>query len=84
MVNMINRRATMGQVPAPGRLFGVLPAGPTSRIGLLSDYIDPGQNFIACPNQDVVYGLGFMALDETPVVMQIPDIGDRFWVVRDL
>lgn len=38
------------------------------------------QNFIACPNQDVVYGLGFFSLDEQPVVIQIPDFGDRFWV----
>ena len=80
MVNMINRRATLGQVPEPGRAFGVLPASPTGQIGMLNDYIDPGQNFIACPNQDVVYGLGFQALDQTPVVMQIPEIGDRFWV----
>ena len=80
MVNMLNRKAAFAKVPAPGRLFGVLPAGPTNRIGVLNDYIDPGQNFIACPNQDVVYGLGFMALDETPVVMQIPEIKNRFWV----
>lgn len=80
MINMLNRKAAFAKVPAPGRLFGVLPAGPTNRIGVLNDYIDPGQNFIACPNQDVVYGLGFMALDETPVVLQVPEIGDRFWV----
>lgn len=80
MINMINRRDRITQVPAPGRAFGVLPAGPTNQIGMLSDYINPGQNFIACPNQDVVYGLGFMDLALSPVVMQIPDIGDRFWV----
>ncbi|MGB3687310.1 MAG: DUF1254 domain-containing protein [Ornithinimicrobium sp.] len=27
------------------------------------------QTFIACPNQDVVYGLGFFSLDEQPVVV---------------
>ena len=80
MVNMYNRRAKLGVLPEPGRAFGVLPAAPTGQIGMLTKYIDPGQNFIACPNQDVVYGLGFMALDETPVVMQVPDMGDRFWV----
>lgn len=47
---------------------------------MLYDYIDPGQNFIACPNQDVVYGLGFMSLDEQPVIIQVPEIEDRFWV----
>lgn len=80
MVNMANRRARMSQAPEPGRMMGVLPAGPTGRIGVLNDYIDPGQNFIACPNQDVVYGLGFFALDDQPVVVQVPDLGARFYV----
>jgi hypothetical protein len=31
-------------------------------------------------NQDVVYGMGYASLDEEPVVMQVPDFGDRFWV----
>jgi hypothetical protein len=35
---------------------------------------------VTCPNQDVVYGLGFFALDVEPVVIQVPDFGDRFWV----
>ena len=47
---------------------------------MLADYIDPGQTFVTCPNQDVVYGLGFFSLDEEPVVAQVPDFGDRFWV----
>ena len=47
-----------------GRLNAVLPCAPRGHVGMLNDYIDPGQTFIACPNQDVVYGLGFFALDE--------------------
>jgi hypothetical protein len=47
---------------------------------MLADYIAPSQTFIACPNQDVVYGLGFFSLDEEPVVIQVPDFADRFWV----
>jgi hypothetical protein len=47
---------------------------------MLADYIDPGQTFVTCPNQDVVYGLGFFSLDEEPVIAQVPDFGDRFWV----
>lgn len=80
MVNMINRRAAITKAPEPGRLNGVLPCAPRGQIGMLPDYIDPGQTFIACPNQDVVYGLGFFSLDEEPVVIQVPDFGDRFWV----
>ena len=80
MVNMINRRASVTQAPQPGRLNGVLPVAPRGRVGMLSNYIDPGQNFVTCPNQDVVYGLGFFALDEEPVVLQVPEFGDRFWI----
>ncbi len=80
MVNQINRRAAITQAPEPGRLNGVLPVAPRGQIGMLSDYIDPGQTFVTCPNQDVVYGLGFFSLDEEPVVIQVPDFGDRFWV----
>jgi hypothetical protein len=47
---------------------------------MLADYIDPGQTFVTCPNQDVVYGLGFFSLDDEPVIAQVPDFGDRFWV----
>ncbi len=47
---------------------------------MLLDYIAPEQIFIICPNQDVVYGMGFMSLDEQLVIVQVPDIGERFWV----
>jgi hypothetical protein len=80
MMNMFNRRNSVTKAPEPGRLNGVLPVAPRGQIAMLSDYIDPGQTFIACPNQDVVYGLGFFSLDEEPVVIQVPDFGERFWI----
>jgi hypothetical protein len=80
MVNQLNRRAAITQAPHPGRINGVLPAAPRGQIGMLADYIDPAETFVTCPNQDVVYGLGFFSLDEEPVVIQVPDFGDRFWV----
>ena len=49
---------------------------------MLHDYIKPEQRWVACPNQDVVYGAAIAALDETPVVIQVPDFGDRFWVYQ--
>jgi hypothetical protein len=47
---------------------------------MLNAYIAPGQTFVTCPNQDVVYGLGFFSLDEEPAIIQVPDFRDRFWV----
>lgn len=80
LVNMLNRNAAITQAPHPGRLNGVLPAAPRGHLAMLSDYVEPDQTFIACPNQDVVYGLSYMSLDEEPVIVQVPDFGDRFWV----
>lgn len=80
MVNMLNRNARITQAPHPGLLNGVLPAAPRGQVGMLHDYIDPSETFVTCPNQDVVYGLGFFSLDQEPVVAQVPDFGERFWV----
>jgi hypothetical protein len=80
IVNMINRRATITQAPKVGLMNGVLPVAPRGHLGMLHDYIDPAETFVTCPNQDVVYGLGFFSLDVEPVVAQVPDFGDRFWV----
>ncbi|WP_088147714.1 DUF1254 domain-containing protein [Achromobacter denitrificans] len=80
MVNMLNRNAKITKAPHPGLLGGVLPAAPRGQVGMLHDYILPAETFVTCPNQDVVYGLGFFSLDEEPVIAQVPDFGDRFWV----
>ena len=80
LVNMWNRRAGITEAPEPGRLGGVVPVAPRGRIGMLNDYVLPDQSFVACPNQDVAYGLGYFSLDDEPVVIQVPDFGDRFWV----
>jgi len=58
MVNMLNRSAAITRAPEPGLLNGVLPVAPRGQVCMLADYIDPGQTFVTCPNQDVVYGLG--------------------------
>lgn len=82
LVNMHNRHATFGQAPHPGLLGGVLPVAPIGRLAMLSNYIAPEQRFVTSPNQDVVYGAGFLSLNEQPVVIQVPDFGDRFWVYQ--
>jgi hypothetical protein len=79
LVNASNRHRTISQVPEP-MLLGVLPVAPLGRLAMLHDYIDPSETFVTCPNQDVVYGLANVTLDEQPVVVQVPDFGDRFWV----
>ena len=81
LVNMYNRRLAFAQMTEM-RYAGPLPQAPLNRLTMLTDYIAPEQRNTACPNQDVVYGIGLLALDVSPVVIQVPDFGERFWVYQ--
>ena len=63
-------------------MSSIVPCAPPNELGMLSDYIAPEERIVACPNQDVVYGAGSAALDISPVVVQVPDFGKRFWVYQ--
>ena len=79
LVNLANRSVAFSRVPAPGLIGGILPAA-FNRVTMLTGYVNPDQRAVACPNQDVAYGFGLSQLDMEPIVMQVPDFGDRFWV----
>ena len=79
LVYVLNQRTELTKVPETGLLAGVMPISPMNQMGMLTGYIDPGETFIAIPNQDVVYGLGYLSLAQEPVVLQVPDFGNRFW-----
>src|SRR5271165_5469648 len=74
------RRAAFAKAPERLLLGGVIPMAPVGYNTMLTGYIRPDEDFIVCPNQDVVYGGGFTALDKEPTVFQVPDFGDRYWV----
>ena len=80
LVNSYNRRAAFALAPTPGLNGGVLPIAPVGMNAMLTTYVKPEQTFVTCPNQDVVYGAGYFALENEPVVFQVPDFGNRFWV----
>jgi hypothetical protein len=67
LVNNLNRALAVQNLPEPGRIGGVLPASPPGYVSMLTDYIDEQQRFVACPNQDTVYGAGYQRLDTKPV-----------------
>ena len=80
MVNAHNRRAAFAEAPEPGLLGVSVPIAPVGYNAMLTGYVAADERFIVSPNQDVVYGAGFTALDKEPTVFQVPDFGDRFWV----
>ncbi len=82
LINMNSRHTMFSKAPEPVLFGGVLPVGPIGQLTMLHDYIKPEQRFVTSPNQDVVYGAGFFSLDEQPVIIQVPDFGDRFWVYQ--
>lgn len=81
LVNMYTRRLAFSRMTEI-RYSGPLLEAPLNRLTMLMDYVDPEERNVACPNQDVVYGLGMVALDMSPVVLQVPDFGGRFWVYQ--
>ena len=81
MVNIYNRRLGFAQCPEPMLMNGALPFAPLNMLSMLHSYIAPEQRYVACPNQDVAYGC-IAALDISPVVVQVPDFGERFWVYQ--
>jgi len=82
MVNTYNRGWHFQQAPEPGHLGGIMPLAPLNLLSMLTDYVEPSERDVACPNQDVVYGAGIVALDLSPVVVQVPEFGERFWVYQ--
>jgi hypothetical protein len=81
LINIYNRRLAFSQLKEPVK-SGPLVMAPPNYNAMFSDYVEPAERAVACPNQDVVYGLASLALDQSPVVVQVPDFGDRFWVYQ--
>lgn len=82
LVNMHNRLSIMEKLPGPGLVGGIIPAAPPGSAAMLHDYVTPEERVVACPNQDVVYGLGVIDGRRGPSVVQVPDFGGRFWVYQ--
>jgi hypothetical protein len=82
LVNIHNRKLALADLPGPGYLGGIAPVGPPNVLTMLRDYVEPAERMVACPNQDVVYGFGLLDLSKEPVVVQVPDFHDRFWVYQ--
>ena len=78
MVYVYNQRTALTKVPEPV-IANSVPLAPMNQVAMLTNYVSPGETSIADPNQDVVYGLGYLSLEKESVVIQVPDFGDRFW-----
>jgi len=82
MTNIHNRLELFKKVPFPVYAEGVLPTAPVNQACMLNDYVEPAERAVACPNQDVVYGMAPLDLSKEAIVVQVPDFGNRFWVYQ--
>jgi hypothetical protein len=82
LVNNLNRAIGVKDLPGPGRVGGVIPGSPPGHVSMLTDYISAEEHYVTCPNQDTVYGAGFQHTDTIPVVIQVPDFGNRFYTYQ--
>jgi hypothetical protein len=82
LVNMHNRLSILEKLPGPGLLGGIASAASPGSAAMLHDYVVREERLVACPNQDVVYGLGVIDGHRGPSVVQVPDFGGRFWVYQ--
>src|SRR5215813_9435764 len=53
LVNIFNRRLVMAEVKEAVKA-GPLVFAPLNRNAMFTDYVDPAERAVACPNQDVV------------------------------
>jgi hypothetical protein len=81
LVYVYNQRNELTKVPEALLLDNAVCVAPMNQLAMLTNYANPAEKLIADPNQDVVYGLGFLSLEKEPVVLQAPDFGNRFWTL---
>jgi hypothetical protein len=82
LVSNLNRALGVKDLPGPGRVGGVIPASPPGHVSMLTDYISADEHYVTCPNQDTVYGASYQHTDIIPVVIQVPDFGNRFYTYQ--
>jgi len=65
LVYVYNQRTELTKVPKP-MILNSVPLAPMNQVAMLTNYVSPGETSIADPNQDVVYGLGYLLSKKNP------------------
>ncbi|HEY4308739.1 MAG TPA: DUF1214 domain-containing protein [Pirellulales bacterium] len=81
MVYVRNCHAALSWLRTSG-ISGGAPVAPPNRLCMLTDRVKSSMTAVACPNPDVIYGFGILDLQEDPVILQVPDFGERFWLFQ--
>jgi len=86
LVNTCSRTSIWAMMKdhGPGMAMGLFPGSPKNWMGYLDDYMPAQQRKVVTPNNDTIYGAGFLDLGEEPVVVQTPeDVPDgHYWTIQ--
>lgn len=81
LVYLTNVQRAAALIKRPG-ISGGAPVAPVNRLSMLTEPVSPDFKSVPCPNPDVIYGFSILDLSEDAVVLQVPDLSDRFWMVQ--
>ncbi|XZE46889.1 DUF1254 domain-containing protein [Pirellulaceae bacterium SH467] len=81
LVYLTNVQRAASLIQRPG-ISGGAPVAPVNRLSMLTEPVSPEFRSVPCPNPDVIYGFSILDLSEDAVVLQVPDLTDRFWLVQ--
>lgn len=80
LVSNFNRFRAVSRVTEINVKNKTIPRAPVNQICFLSDYVTPDERGIVAPNHDTVYGSAWLDLGIEPIVLRMPDMGNRFWI----
>ncbi len=81
MVYVRNCHASLSWLRSSG-ISGGAPVAPPNRLCMLTERVKSGMTAVPCPNPDVIYGFGILDLRDEPVILQIPEFGEHFWLFQ--
>jgi hypothetical protein len=58
------------------------PAAPLNQVGYRRSLVTPDLLFIVRPNNDTIYGAGYIDPSAEPILVRVPDAGKRFWSIQ--
>ena len=58
------------------------PAAPLNQVGYRRSLVTPDLLFIVRPNNDTIYGAGYLDPSTEPILIRVPDAGKRFWSIQ--
>ncbi len=81
MVYLYNMRKSLEMIKKPG-LSGGAPVAPVNRLCMRTTPLTAEFKKIPCANPEFVYGFAMLDLSRQPVIVQVPSIDNRFWLIQ--